>query len=176
MSERRCTSRRQLDKIIDSWMQCELGEGHAGMHRFSWDNGQMAAHENAGQAACPDCEAAAKHANSDATTPGFFHDKCERHRTAAVAPGPREQLKDGYFEIAERERASFQPVRGAQAEAPTAASEQGKSLSKVRSCNRHSNCGKAEEELLARNPGMKSTEISPSFHCHDDECEDCFGA
>jgi hypothetical protein len=29
---------------------------------------------------CPDCEAAAKHAYSDTTTPGFFHDKCEKHR------------------------------------------------------------------------------------------------
>ena len=31
---------------------------------------------------CPDCERAAKHANSDATTAGFFYDKCERHREA----------------------------------------------------------------------------------------------
>lgn len=29
---------------------------------------------------CTDCEAAARHANSDATTPGFFYDKCEKHR------------------------------------------------------------------------------------------------
>ena len=29
---------------------------------------------------CSDCNAAARHANSDATTPGFFHSKCERHR------------------------------------------------------------------------------------------------
>jgi phosphosulfolactate phosphohydrolase-like enzyme len=30
--------------------------------------------------ACPACRAAARHAFSDATTPGFFYDKCERHR------------------------------------------------------------------------------------------------
>jgi hypothetical protein len=29
---------------------------------------------------CADCEAAAKAAYSDATTPGFFHDKCTKHR------------------------------------------------------------------------------------------------
>ena len=32
-------------------------------------------------ASCKDCEEAAKHAASDATTPGFFHDKCAKHRT-----------------------------------------------------------------------------------------------
>jgi len=32
------------------------------------------------QAGCPDCDEAAKHAYSDATTPGFFYSKCERHR------------------------------------------------------------------------------------------------
>src|SRR5208337_2169933 len=43
------------------------------------------------------------------------------------------------------------------------------------SCNRHADCEKAEEELLARNPGMKKSDIHLNFHCHDDECEDCFG-
>lgn len=45
----------------------------------------------------------------------------------------------------------------------------------VNHCNRHSNCKAAEEALLARNPGMTRLDISFSFHCHDDECEDCFG-
>jgi hypothetical protein len=40
----------------------------------------------------------------------------------------------------------------------------------VRSCNRHSNCGKAEDEMKAR-----GKEIFANFHCHDDGCEDCFG-
>lgn len=44
-----------------------------------------------------------------------------------------------------------------------------------RSCNPHSDCDKAEEEVLARKPGKFRSDISPSFHCHDDECEDCFG-
>jgi len=41
----------------------------------------------------------------------------------------------------------------------------------VRSCNRHSNCDQAVAKFEAENgrkPGV-------SFHCHDDECEDCFG-
>lgn len=40
-----------------------------------------------------------------------------------------------------------------------------------RSCNRHDDCTKAEEEFKAENgraPGF-------NFHCHDEECEDCFG-
>jgi hypothetical protein len=32
--------------------------------------------------ACEECDRAARHAYSDATTPGFFHDKCEKHRQA----------------------------------------------------------------------------------------------
>lgn len=43
---------------------------------------------------------------------------------------------------------------------------------KIRSCNRHSNCEKAEEEYRQR----KGREPGFNFHCHDDECEDCFGA
>jgi hypothetical protein len=30
---------------------------------------------------CPDCEDAAQHAYSDATTAGFFYSKCAKHRT-----------------------------------------------------------------------------------------------
>jgi hypothetical protein len=30
---------------------------------------------------CEDCAKAAKHAYSDATTPGFFPDKCPRHQS-----------------------------------------------------------------------------------------------
>lgn len=44
-----------------------------------------------------------------------------------------------------------------------------------KSCNRHNDCEAAEIALLGRKPGMKKTDISLSFHCHDDECEDCFG-
>ena len=44
-----------------------------------------------------------------------------------------------------------------------------------RSCNRHGDCEKANQELLARNPGMNRWDIPPNFHCHDDDCEDCFG-
>ena len=33
---------------------------------------------------CEDCKECARHAYSDATTPGFFFDKCEKHRTSEV--------------------------------------------------------------------------------------------
>lgn len=39
---------------------------------------------------------------------------------------------------------------------------------KVRSCNRHSNCEQADVEAKARGTYGAS-------HCHDDDCEDCFG-
>jgi hypothetical protein len=45
-----------------------------------------------------------------------------------------------------------------------------------RSCNRHFDCDEAEAKALARNPGMKKIDIGFNFHCHDDECEDCFGS
>jgi hypothetical protein len=35
---------------------------------------------NTRQETCPDCDEAAKHAYSDATTPGFFSPKCAKHR------------------------------------------------------------------------------------------------
>jgi hypothetical protein len=43
---------------------------------------------------CLDCDAAAKHSYSDATTPGFFYDKCEKHRAqSAHTTDCDEQLK-----------------------------------------------------------------------------------
>ena len=47
---------------------------------------------------------------------------------------------------------------------------------KVRSCNRHSDCDKAEEEMLKRYPGKTKNDVSFTFHCHSDDCEDCFGS
>jgi hypothetical protein len=41
-----------------------------------------------------------------------------------------------------------------------------------RSCNRHSDCDKAVENWKRNHNGQMP---SPGFHCHDDECEDCFG-
>jgi len=40
-----------------------------------------------------------------------------------------------------------------------------------RSCNRHDDCAEAE----ARFKKDKGRDPGPNFHCHDDECEDCFG-
>jgi hypothetical protein len=39
-----------------------------------------------------------------------------------------------------------------------------------RSCNRHNDCEKAEEN--AKRNGQTNF---INFHCHDDECPDCFG-
>ena len=43
----------------------------------------------------------------------------------------------------------------------------------IRTCNRHTDCDKAEREWIYKNPGKH---IWVNFHCHDDVCEDCFGA
>lgn len=40
---------------------------------------------------CEDCKACARHAYSDATTPGFFYDKCERHRAIPTDTTERSQ-------------------------------------------------------------------------------------
>jgi len=45
-----------------------------------------------------------------------------------------------------------------------------------RSCNRHEDCDTAEEALLARSPSKTKADISLSFHCHAEDCEDCFGS
>jgi len=39
---------------------------------------------------------------------------------------------------------------------------------KKRSCNRHNDCDKADADVKAKGGFAAS-------HCHDDECEDCFG-
>jgi hypothetical protein len=43
------------------------------------------------------------------------------------------------------------------------------------SCNRHNNCEVAIQEWLAKYPNKKRTDIPFSFHCHAEDCEDCFG-
>jgi hypothetical protein len=55
----------------------------------------------------------------------------------------------------------------------------------TRTCNRHFDCDKAEQEVKERweanwkeqYPGQtkRFPGVSASFHCHDDECEECFG-
>lgn len=42
-----------------------------------------------------------------------------------------------------------------------------------RTCNRHFDCDEADKDWKERNPG--SQWIPANFHCHDDDCEDCFG-
>jgi hypothetical protein len=46
----------------------------------------------------------------------------------------------------------------------------------ARSCNRHVDCNIAENMWRAKHPTAVDEIFIPlSFHCHDDECEDCFG-
>ena len=40
-------------------------------------------------------------------------------------------------------------------------------------CNRHDDCNAADAKYREKNPGAKY--IPLNFHCHDDECEECFG-
>ena len=40
-------------------------------------------------------------------------------------------------------------------------------------CNRHSNCEQAAKDWLMNHHMEKYVPIN--FHCHDDECEECFG-
>lgn len=47
-------------------------------------------------------------------------------------------------------------------------------IPKVKSCNRHFDCKEAEEVYYGKHPKEPRGYI-PNFHCHDDECEDCFG-
>ena len=44
-----------------------------------------------------------------------------------------------------------------------------------RSCNRHEDCEEANRKWLERNPGNERWMIPVNFHCHDEDCEDCFG-
>lgn len=41
-------------------------------------------------------------------------------------------------------------------------------------CNRHTNCAEADAKWKAAHPHARH--IPLSFHCHDECCEDCFGA
>lgn len=41
-----------------------------------------------------------------------------------------------------------------------------------RSCNRHDDCDKADEYILNKTGDMY---VPIDFHCHDDECSECFG-
>lgn len=43
-----------------------------------------------------------------------------------------------------------------------------------RSCNRHDDCDEAERKVMEKH-GIERHQISASFHCHDECCEDCFG-
>lgn len=44
---------------------------------------------------------------------------------------------------------------------------------KKTSCNRHNDCDEADKKYLETHPSEKF--VPCNIHCHDDECEDCFG-
>lgn len=44
-----------------------------------------------------------------------------------------------------------------------------------KTCNRHSDCRQAELEWAARNPEKVKQGLGYGFHCHSEDCEDCFG-
>jgi hypothetical protein len=46
---------------------------------------------------------------------------------------------------------------------------------KIRSCNRHDDCEAANAKWLSSHPGRNRWEIPVNMHCHDEDCEDCFG-
>lgn len=48
-------------------------------------------------------------------------------------------------------------------------------LPPLRQCNRHNDCDQANRDWLASNPGKQYWEVPVNMHCHDDDCEDCFG-
>ncbi|HET7150852.1 MAG TPA: hypothetical protein VFI60_05540 [Candidatus Acidoferrum sp.] len=43
---------------------------------------------------CPDCDEAARHAYSDATTPGFFNPKCPKHQADVLRAAIRKACED----------------------------------------------------------------------------------
>lgn len=43
----------------------------------------------------------------------------------------------------------------------------------TKSCNRHQDCDEATKNWLTSHPGEIFTPMD--FHCHNDECEECFG-
>lgn len=54
----------------------------------------------------------------------------------------------------------------------TEAAERVQALGAVRSCNRHVDCTRAEQQERQR---MRSQFLPYHFHCRDESCEDCFG-
>lgn len=52
-------------------------------------------------------------------------------------------------------------------------------MAEVKQCNRHFDCDKAEQEAkerwLLQHPNNPLRYVGNGFHCHNDECEECFG-
>ena len=44
----------------------------------------------------------------------------------------------------------------------------------TKGCNRHTDCAAANKKWLAEHP--KENFVPFSFHCHSEDCEDCFGS
>lgn len=60
---------------------------------------------------CKDCNEAARHAYSDATTPGFFSPKCEKHREHAASDPKPPSAREFYEQVWSRQREERQPSK-----------------------------------------------------------------
>lgn len=78
IASRHLTHHERRDEVCYDWCPlCKIGKALA----------QLDAGKEVAEKDCPDCQAAKRHAYSDATTPGFFFTQCDRHRTAPEKGG-----------------------------------------------------------------------------------------
>jgi hypothetical protein len=85
----------QFEQFEEWWESKEdeldgLDEAEKAFKAVLYFTGAAAPPQRAAPSQCADCDEAAKHAYSDATTPGFFSAKCAKHREPAVPPVPVE--------------------------------------------------------------------------------------
>jgi len=65
-------------------------------------------------------------------------------------------------------------IVGPRIEPPKEEPEPSSSIDKVQSCNRHEDCDEAEKRYRELNKPAYDL-LPANFHCHNDECPDCFG-
>jgi hypothetical protein len=65
------------------WRNCDWRHVAKDAYKAGWQAASTIRQEGTEQ--CKDCDEAAKHAYSDATTPGFFEPKCKKHRASQAS-------------------------------------------------------------------------------------------
>lgn len=95
--------------------------------------------------------------------PAFDKGKKHIDRDARVAAQPRGGRRGRLI----RERDAEKHVRGEGLDAVLIA---GGEEARKRTCNRHDDCDAVDERFKA-----KSLPLPVDLHCHDEDCEDCFG-